>query len=125
MTGGFIPLLQLLFNVFLKKETASLIIKKDKLTDTYFLLCYSDIIIWLQFDEIYSFRTLTLSRQSAKVHITKLAGHNGSGKELIMAMNIASINILPVMGSSYYFYFKACFFAGLFRRAKILLLSGI
>ena len=42
-----------------------------------------------------------------------------------MAMNIASINIQPVMGSSYYFYSKACFFAGLFRRAKILLLSGI
>ncbi len=35
-----------------------------------------------------------------------------------MAMNaISNLNFRSVMGSSYYFYFKACFFAGLFRRS--------
>lgn len=41
-----------------------------------------------------------------------------------MAMNHTS-NTAPasVMGFFYYCYFKACYFAGLFRRAKILPLS--
>ena len=35
-----------------------------------------------------------------------------------MAMrNTSNLNIKSVMGSYFYFYFKACFFAGLFRRA--------
>ena len=33
-----------------------------------------------------------------------------------MAINNIS-NMQSVMGFSYYYYFKACFFAGLFRRA--------
>ena len=33
-------------------------------------------------------------------------------------------NIKSVMGFSYYFYFMACYFAGLFRRAIKLILSG-
>jgi len=38
-------------------------------------------------------------------------------------MNVS--NIKSVMGfSSYYFYFMACYFAGLFRRAKKPILSG-
>ena len=41
-----------------------------------------------------------------------------------MAINNASnLNHKSVMGFSYYCYFKACFFAGLFRRAKIKPLS--
>ena len=41
-----------------------------------------------------------------------------------MAINNVSIqNHKSVMGFSYYCYFKACYFAGLFRRAKIKLLS--
>ena len=31
--------------------------------------------------------------------------------------NAYNINVKSVMGFSYYRYFKACFFAGLFRRA--------
>ena len=43
-----------------------------------------------------------------------------------MAMkNATNRNDLPMMGSSYFFYFKACFFAGLFRRAIKPLLSGL
>ena len=43
-----------------------------------------------------------------------------------MAMKItANRNNLPVMGSSYFSFFKACFFAGLFRRALKSDLSGI
>ena len=43
-----------------------------------------------------------------------------------MAKNNTSNRITAsVMGFSYfYFYFKACFFAGLFRRAKKPILSG-
>ena len=41
-----------------------------------------------------------------------------------MAVNHASdISAKSMLGFSYYSYFKACFFAGLFRRAKIKLLS--
>ena len=41
-----------------------------------------------------------------------------------MAINNASnLNLKSVMGFSYYCYFKACFFAGLFRRAIIPSLS--
>ena len=36
---------------------------------------------------------------------------------------INAYNIKSVMGSYFYFYFKACFFAGLFRRAVKPLLS--
>ena len=40
-------------------------------------------------------------------------------------MTIRNIsNTLPMMGSSYFSYFKACFFAGLFRRAVKPDLSG-
>ena len=32
--------------------------------------------------------------------------------------NVSNLNLMSVMGFSYfYYYFKACFFAGLFRRA--------
>ena len=63
--------------------------------------------------EFCVFLILTLPKQSAKVFSKKIAAEKGGGKELIMAMNITSImNILPVVGFSYYFYFKACFFAG-------------
>ena len=35
-----------------------------------------------------------------------------------MAMNaVNKLNLQSVMGFSYYAYFKACFFAGLFRRS--------
>ena len=34
-----------------------------------------------------------------------------------MNKNTAIMNIQSVMGFSYFTYFKACFFAGLFRRA--------
>ena len=34
-----------------------------------------------------------------------------------------AFNMKSVMGSYFYFYFKACFFAGLFRRAVKPLLS--
>ena len=41
-----------------------------------------------------------------------------------MAINHASdISVKSVMGFSYYSYFKACYFAGLFRGAKIKRLS--
>ena len=39
-----------------------------------------------------------------------------------MAINNVS-NMKSVMGSCFYFYFKACFFAGLFRRVIKPLLS--
>ena len=42
-----------------------------------------------------------------------------------MAMNNTSnLNTQSVMGFAYYYYFKACFFAGLFRRAIKPSLSG-
>ena len=43
-----------------------------------------------------------------------------------MAVNHASdISNKSVMGFSYYCYFKACYFAGLFRRAIIPILSFV
>ena len=43
-----------------------------------------------------------------------------------MAINYASnMNSKPMVGFCYFSYFKACFFAGLFRRAKIVSLSGL
>ena len=43
-----------------------------------------------------------------------------------MAIDRTSIlNTLPMMGFCYFGFFKACFFAGLFRRAKIVSLSGL
>ena len=63
---------------------------------------------------------LTLPEQSAKVHNKKSCCSKSSGKELIMAKGNASNMInKSVMGFSYYSYFKACYFAGLFRRAII------
>jgi len=41
-----------------------------------------------------------------------------------MAMRNASHNKKSLMGFCYYCYFKACYFAGLFRRALIPILSG-
>jgi len=67
---------------------------------------------------------LTLPERSAKVHNKKSCCSKRSGKELIMTMGNASNMIhKSVMGFSYYSYFKACYFAGLFRRAKIKRLS--
>jgi len=37
--------------------------------------------------------------------------------------NVSNQNIKSVMGSYFYYYFKACFFAGLFRLALKPLLS--
>ena len=69
---------------------------------------------------------LTLLEQSARVHNKKSCCSKSSGKELIMAINHASnISAKPVMGFCYYCYFKACYFAGLFRRAKIKPLSYV
>ena len=67
---------------------------------------------------------LTLPEQSGKVQNKKSCCSKSGGKELVMANNRAS-NIFnkSVMGFSYYCYFKACYFAGLFRRAIIPLLS--
>jgi hypothetical protein len=49
----------------------------------------------------------------------KIAADNSGGKELIMAINNSSnMNPKSVMGFSYYSYFKACFFAGLFCRTQ-------
>ena len=43
-----------------------------------------------------------------------------------MAMcNASNLNLKSMMGFSYFSYFKACFFAGLFRRAIIPSLSGL
>ena len=42
-----------------------------------------------------------------------------------MAINtLTNMSLQSVMGFSYYFYFKACFFAGLFRRVIKPFLSG-
>lgn len=63
---------------------------------------------------------LTLLEQSDKVHNKKSCCSKRSGKELIMAMKHTDNRITKsVMGFSYYCYFKACYFAGLFRRAII------
>ena len=68
---------------------------------------------------------LTLLEQSGKVHHKKsLLQERCSGKESIMAMNnVLNRDTKSVMGSYFYFYFKACYFAGLFRRAAKPLLS--
>ena len=69
---------------------------------------------------------LTLPEQSVRVHNKKSCCSKSSGKELVMAINHASnIFTKSVMGFCYYCYFKACYFAGLFRRAVIPLLSLI
>ena len=46
-----------------------------------------------------------------------LLRQNCSGKELIMTNSNVS-NMLSMMGSYFSYYFKACFFAGLFRRGE-------
>ena len=67
---------------------------------------------------------LTLPEQSARVHNKKSCCSKSSGKELIMAINNASnLNLKSVMGFCYYCYFKACYFAGPFRRTIMELLS--
>ena len=38
--------------------------------------------------------------------------------------NTSKLHLQPMMGFYFYFYFKACFFAGLFRRAIKPILSG-
>ena len=86
-----------------------------KLKQWFDILCYNQRKTIIEF---CVFQILTLPKQSAKVFSKKIAAENVGGKELIMAMNITSImNILPVVGFSYYFYFKACFFAGRFCHA--------
>jgi len=63
---------------------------------------------------------LTLLEQSARVHNKKSCCGKSGGKELIMAINSASnVSAKSVMGFCYYCYFKACYFAGLFRHTKI------
>ena len=43
-----------------------------------------------------------------------------------MAMDrISNLNTKSMLGSCYFGFFKACFFAGLFCRAKIVPLSGL
>jgi len=43
-----------------------------------------------------------------------------------MAINYASNTISkPMVGFCYFSFFKACFFAGLFRRSLIPILSGV
>jgi len=67
---------------------------------------------------------LTLSAQSAKVQDKKSCCGKSSGKERIMAISQASVrNLKSMVGFCYYCYFKACCFAGLFRRAMIKPLS--
>lgn len=67
---------------------------------------------------------LTFPEQSAKVHNKKHCCIKSSGKELIMAMGNTFNKIAEsVMGFCYYCYFKACYFAGLFRRASTQILS--
>ena len=39
--------------------------------------------------------------------------------------NTSNFIFMSVMGFSYFSYFKACFFAGLFRRSLIPILSGV
>jgi len=69
---------------------------------------------------------LTLPGQSVRVHYRKSCCSKSSGEELIMAINHASnVSAQSVMGFCYYCYFKACYFAGLFRRAKIKPLSCV
>jgi len=69
---------------------------------------------------------LTLPEQSVRVHNKKSCCSKSSGKELVMAINHASnIFTKSVMGFCYYCYFKACYFAGLFRRVKTKPLSCV
>ena len=39
--------------------------------------------------------------------------------------NVSAMNMLSVIGSYFYFYFKACFFAGLFWRSEKMSLSDV
>ena len=64
--------------------------------------------------------TVPVNYHTKVTGITLAASHD-SGKEFIMTNNTYKQNHKSMMGSYYYFYFKACFFAGLFRRAKTLL----
>ncbi len=69
---------------------------------------------------------LTSAIESAKLLTIKItAAEPGGGKELIMANSIISrLNTRSVMGSSYYAYFMARFFAGLFAVPVLPSLSG-
>ena len=48
---------------------------------------------------------------------------NGRKELIMMTNNISNLNRKSVMGSYYFGYFKACYFAGLFRRSFIPSLS--
>jgi hypothetical protein len=63
--------------------------------------------------------------QSGTLLASNLLPDFGSGKELIMAMNNTNMNLKSVMGFSFYCYFKACYFAGLFCCAVKTPLSGL
>ena len=62
---------------------------------------------------------LTSPEESARVQIKKSCCPESSGKEPVMMNRTATGNAQPMMGFCYYCYFKACYFAGLFRRAVI------
>jgi len=68
---------------------------------------------------------LTSPEESARVQIKKSCCPESSGKEPVMMNRTATGTAQSVMGFCYYCYFKACYFAGLFRRAKIKPLSSI
>ena len=61
----------------------------------------------------YTFLPLTLPRQGAKVLVNICRKHCG-GKELIMTVKNPTNLTKSVMGFCYFYFFKACFFAGLF-----------
>jgi len=62
---------------------------------------------------------LTSPEESARVQIKKSCCPESGGKEPVMMNRTATGTAQPVMGFCYYCYFKACYFAGLFRRAVI------
>lgn len=70
---------------------------------------------------------LTSQEGSAKVHNKKSCCTESSGKEPVMTVNrVSNLNSRPMMGFCYYYYyFKACFFAGLFRRSAMKPLSDV
>ena len=69
---------------------------------------------------------LTSQNESAMVLTTTTCCTGCGGKEPIMTMqNISDLNTKSMMGFCYFGYFKACFFAGLFYRAKKPIPSGI
>ena len=73
----------------------------------------------------YAICYLTLEIKSAKVKSRrKSRGGFGGRKELIMTMRtVSGMNTLSVVGSSFFSFSKARFFAGLFCRAEKPILS--